>query len=365
MPVFTPLQVIKLIDLAKKNRIAPLYLFIGPYEISYEKAKEIYKVLLERGATLEVFDLRDKEHKKEFLKTKGYQEGLFGFRTIYLVIGGEEITQAKAEEILKALKERSQLFSWFILFENIQESHPLYEFALEKGAIIPFHTKKKEDLLESELLLTLKEYQLHMDKKTASLFISLVGDDYHHFRNELEKLVLYALDDRTITEEKLLEVIVPLEEKAFYLIGDSLLTQSPERTYRMISALLDAKREPGEILGYLYKYFKKLQIFKDFLKENPELEKENTYTHFSKEWQKLKEDPLKEIPKILADSHPYALFSMKRHLEKIDSLEPFFAELFKAEWALKREFQPPQRVFQNFVFNVWAKINASSLKKAA
>lgn len=365
MPLFTPLQVIKLIDLAKKNRIAPLYLFIGPYEISYEKAKEIYKVLLEKGATLEVFDLRDKEQKKEFLKTKGYQEGLFGFRTIYLVIGGEEIPSSKVEEILKSLREKTQLFSWFILYESLEENHPLYEFALEKGAIIPLHTKKKEDLLESELLLTLKEYQLHMDKKTASLFISLVGDDYHHFKNELVKLVLYTLDERVITEEKVLEVAVPLEEKAFYLIGDSLFTQGPEKTYRMISALLDAKKEPGEILGYLYRYFKKLQILKDFLKENPELEKENTYTFFSKEWQKIKEDPLKEIPKILAESHPYALYNMKRHIEKVESLDMFFSELFRAEWALKREFQPPPKVFQNLVFNLWAKINSSSLKKAA
>lgn len=365
MPLFTPLQVIKLIELAKKNRIAPLYLFIGPYEISYEKAKEIYKILLEKGATLEIFDLRDKEQKKEFLRTKGYQEGLFGLRTIYLIVAGEEIPPSKVEEILKALKEKTQLFSWFILFENLEESHPLYAFALEKGAIIPFHTKKKEDLLESELLLTLKEYQLHMDKKTASLFLSLVGDDYHHFRNELEKLVLYALDEKVVNEEKVLEVTVPLEEKAFYLIGDALFTQGPERCFRMIASLLDAKREPGEILGYLYKYFKKLQIFKEFLKENPELEKENTYTYFSKEWQKLKEDPLKEIPKPLSESHPYALYNMKRHLAKIDSLDPLFWELFKAEWALKREFQPPPKVFQNLVFNIWMKINSSSFKKTA
>ncbi|MGC9018031.1 MAG: DNA polymerase III subunit delta [Caldimicrobium sp.] len=365
MPLFTPLQIIKLIDLAKKNRIAPLYLFIGPYEISQEKAKEIYKVLLEKGSNLEVFDLRDKEQKKEFLRRKGFQEGLFGFRTIYHIIGGEEIPPSKVEEILNALRDKPQFFSWFILFENLEEKHPFYDFALEKGAIIPFHTKKREDLLESELLLILKEYQLHMEKKTASFFISLVGEDYSHFKNELEKLVLYALDERTITEEKILEIVVPLEEKAFYLIGEAFFTQGPEKTYKMISSLLDAKKEPGEILGYLYKYFKKLQILKDFIKENPELDREQSYTYFSKEWQKLKEDPLKEIPKILIESHPYALFNMKKHLKKIDSLDPLFFELFKAEWALKREFQPPQKVFQNLVFNLWMKLQSPSFKKAA
>jgi DNA polymerase-3 subunit delta len=40
MPIFTPIQVIKLVDLAKKNRIAPVYLLIGPENICKEKAKE-------------------------------------------------------------------------------------------------------------------------------------------------------------------------------------------------------------------------------------------------------------------------------------------------------------------------------------
>jgi len=366
MPVFTPLQIFKLIDLAKKNRIAPIYLFIGPYEISLEKAKEIYKVLLEKGSILEVYDLREKEQKKEFGKIKGYQEGLFGIRTVYVVIGAEEISSSKAEEILEALKKGTQLFSWFLLFEKIEENHPFYQFALEKGAIVPLHTKRKEDLLESEMLLTLKEYQLQCDKKAASLFISLVGEDYQHFKRELEKLVLYCLDERVITEEKILEICVPNEEKALYVVGEALFNLGPEKCFRLISALLDAKKEPVEILSYLYKYFKKLQILKEFLEENPELEKAPSYTHFSKEWQKLKEDPLKEIPKVLAESHPYAIYTMKKNLGKIVAFEPIFYELYKADWELKREFKLPHKVFQSLIFNLWMKLNQEALfKKAA
>lgn len=66
MPLFSPLQISKLVELAKKDRIAPLYLFLGPYEITLEKAKDIYKVMLERGSNFQFFDLRDKEQKRLF-----------------------------------------------------------------------------------------------------------------------------------------------------------------------------------------------------------------------------------------------------------------------------------------------------------
>ncbi|MFN3567621.1 MAG: hypothetical protein ACK4UR_01770 [Caldimicrobium sp.] len=143
MPIFTPLQLIKLIDLAQKNRIAPIYLFIGPYEITLEKVKEINKVLTEKGCLSELYDLRDKEEKKNFLNKKGIQKGLFGVRTVYIIIAGEELPTEKVEEIIKSLKNENKLFTWFLLYEEIEENHPLYQLANAEGSIIPFNIKKK------------------------------------------------------------------------------------------------------------------------------------------------------------------------------------------------------------------------------
>jgi DNA polymerase-3 subunit delta len=359
MPLFSPLQLYKLVDLASKNRIAPLYLFIGPHEISQEKAKEIYRVILEKGAGLEIYDLRDPEQKREFLNARGYQEGLFGLRTIYLVSPGEEIPLSKAEEILNNLQKANQLFTWFIFFNEIEEAHPFYQFAMEKGALIPLHTKKRSEFLESEILPILKQYGLSMDKKAQNLFLTLIGEDYQHFRKELEKLVLYCLDEKVITEERVLEVVTASEEQALYLLGDSLFEAGPERTYRKVQQFLDIKKEPTEILNYLYKYFKKLRILKDLLENNPELEKAETYTHFLKAWQSLTKDPLKEIPRILTEAHPYVVFKMRNYLKRLKDLDVVFKDLFEAEWKLKREFRPPAKVFQEFLFNFWQRLSSS------
>lgn len=357
MPQFSPLHIYKLVDLAKKNRIAPLYLFIGPFEVSLEKAKEIYQIFLEQGASLEIYDLRDPEQKREFLSQKGYQKGLFGLRTVYLVIAGEEIPSSKVEDILINLRSSNQLFSWFLFFNDIKEDHPFYQFAMEKGAIIPFHTKKKSELLESEVALTLQQYGFSMDRKIMSLFLSLVGEDYHNLKNELEKLILYCMDEKVITEEKIWEVTVPSEEKAFYLLGDTLFEQGPEKTFRIVQHFLDTKKEPTDLLKYFLNFFKKLRLLKELLETNPELEKAESYTQFLKEWQASIKDPLKEIPKLLTDIHPYVAFKMRNYLKRLKEVDAIFLELFEAEWKLKGEFMPPSKVLREFIFNFWQRLS--------
>ncbi|MCS7149216.1 MAG: hypothetical protein N2Z40_03310 [Caldimicrobium sp.] len=361
MPVFTPLQMGKLLDLAKQNRVAPVYLYIGPPEITLDKAKEMYSVLLEKGSPFELFDLRDQEQKRDFLRTRGFQEGLFGTRKVYVIIGGEEIPDSKVEEIIKPFREEKNFFTWFILTEKIEERSPLYKFALEKGAIIPFSTKKREDLFESELWMALKDANLSMEKKTASLFLSLVGEDYHHFKNELEKLLLYCMGEKTITENKIFEITVPREDRALYLLGDLLFKEDPEKILKFFHALLDNKRDPSEILAYLYRYFKRLRILQEFLQENPQLAKEVNYSSFTKVWQTIKEDPLKEIPKTLIEMHPYALYNAKELLKRISNLDIPFYLLYEAELELKKDFKSPYKVFQNFVFNLWRSVKRANL----
>ncbi len=356
MPVFTPIQTVKLIELARKNRIAPIYLFIGPENICREKAKEIYEILKEKNSLLEVYNLKDEKEKKVFLEIKGYQESLFGVRKVYLVLGAENINYEKGEEIIKNLSKEKDVFSWFLISENINETHPLYQYAYEKGAIIPFATKREDDVLESELIMSLKKYGKTMDRATANLFLSLVGKDYNYFKNELEKLIFYTEDKSIITEEDVWEVVIPSEDNALYLLADTFFNHGPEKAYRMVINLLDRKIDPPKILGYLYKFFKKMQIFEEFLKKHPELAEEKRYSNFSKKFQELKDDPLEEIPRIIAESHPYALFNIKKQLEKVKKFDFIFEELFRADLALKRDFKNPARVFNEFFLNLWQKM---------
>ncbi|WP_038055555.1 DNA polymerase III subunit delta [Thermodesulfobacterium hydrogeniphilum] len=356
MPIFTPIQVPKLIDLAKKNRIAPVYIFIGPEHICKEKAKEIYTILQQKEAILEVYNLNDKEGKKDFFQIKGYQESLFGIRKVYLILGAENISIEKGEDIVKNLIRGNNLFSWFLIAAKFEEDHPLYKYAFEKGAIIPFTTRKEEDILESELIMALKETNKIMDKNTANLFLSLVGKDYYHFKNELNKLILYTDEHQIISEDDIWTVTIPLENDALYLLADTFFNYGPEKAYKLVLTLLDHKIEAPKILWYLYKFFKKMEIFKEFLQKHAELAKENKYVYFSKKLQEIKENPIEEVPKIIAESHPYPLFTMKKYINRIKDFKVVFEELYKADLGIKIYFRNPAQVFNEFFLNLWYKI---------
>jgi len=358
MPLFTPLQIEKLTNLASQGRIAPVYIFIGPYPIIEEKAKRVMEVLLNQGSTLEVYDLRTQEGKKEFSLIKGYQEGLFGFKKVYLVYGAEEISEKKATEIIENLSRYEKPpFSWFLLSENLTETHPLYQYANEKGAIIPFPSRRKEDLLEMELNLELKKNNCTMSKEVFQLFLSLVGDDYHHFRRELQKLLLFVGQGTDISENDVLQIVVPYSSSALFLIGDALFNKGPNQTLKLIEGLLDTKTEPTAIIAYLYKHFKKMEILKEFLDEHTELEKENYYSAFIKKWNEIKSNPALNIPSILAETHPYSLFTMKGQLKKVKSFAPLFQALFQADLHLKRDFRKPEEVFPKLILDLWMSIH--------
>ncbi|HAA84243.1 MAG TPA: hypothetical protein DCE01_05625, partial [Thermodesulfobacterium commune] len=76
---------------------------------------------------------------------------------------------------------------------------------------------------------------------------------------------------------------------------------------------------------------------------------------FSKKWEEIKTDPIVEIPKVLTERHPYRIFNLKKHLEKIKNLPQVFEELYKAELSLKRDFKNPYQVFKELFINLWQK----------
>jgi len=359
MPVFTPLQLGKLVNLAKQGRIAPIYLFVGEEEFCKQKAKQVLDVLKTQGAIVETYDLKNKDELEEFLSSRGMQESLFGIRKVYLILGGENLPEKKGETLVNSLKNFPNVFSWFFIASEMSETHPVYKYAFEKGAIVPFLGKRQEDFFESELIIKLKENNKYMDKHTANLFLSLVGKDYNHFKNELEKLLLYSCDEQYITEEDVLKVTVAVESGALYLLSDTLFNKGPHKAFELILHLLDSKVEPPVILGYLYRYFKRMLILKEFLKKHPDLEKEEKYSAFSQKLKEIKDNPLEEIPKAIADVHPYPLYNMKKNLQKIKNFKKIFEILYRADTALKRDFFQPVRVFNQLIFSLWQEIKES------
>lgn len=354
MPIFPSQHLKRLVDLARKGRVAPLYLFVGDPEEAYAKASKIVSVLVEKGALYESFDLQ--EASFEDLMALLSEAALFGPLMVVLVKHGEQLAGKKdiVSRILKSLAPGSR--SLCLLAETYPEEDELYRYALEKGVVVPLNLQKGQARFLSDLPHLLSEAGKKMDREVAEYFLSLLGEDYARFRNELEKLILYTGDREIITRDDVEAVVSPDEEAALFLLGDVLIEKGPEVAWGILRRLLEGGEVPARVLKALTTFFKRLWLLHYLLSSKPELLRINRFDAFKSAYENL----LKEVwperpPAVLTKLHPYAVFRLKRHLREFSSetFPKLFYYLWELDLALKKDFRDPYRAFYEFFIRVF------------
>ena len=366
MPVFAGPHFKRLLDLARRDRLAPLYIFIGDPQETSDKALRIVSIQEEKGALCERLDLS--ENTLEDLLSALSETGLFGPRKLVLARSGELLVEKEglSSDILKPLSAGT--VHLLLLAREFPEAHELYRFALEKGAIVPLHLQKGRARLLTELAERLSAEGLTMERPVAEYFLSLVGEDYAHFRNELEKLILYAGEKRNISREDVEAVISPGEEAALFLLGDVLLERGPEAARALLKRLLDHGEAAPRIFAALNTYFKRLWLLAYLLRDRLELVREKRFEVFRRDYEVLlKETWPERAPAVLAKLHPYAVFRLKRHLTHLrkEFFPAVFTALYALDLALKRDFQQPEKAFYQFFLTVYRLRSPDGLPKVS
>ncbi len=365
MPVFAGPHFKRLLDLARRDRLAPLYIFIGDPQETLDKALRIISIQEEKGALCERLDLS--ENTLEDLLSALSETGLFGPRKLVLARSGELLVEKEglSSDILKPLSAGT--VHLLLLAREFPEAHSLYRFAEEKGAIVPLHLQKGRARLLSELAERLSAEGLTMERPVAEYFLSLVGEDYAHFRNELEKLILYA-GGRNISRQDVEAIVSPAEEAALFMLGDVLLERGPEAARSLLTRLLDRGEVPPRILAALTTYFKRLWLLAYLLGKRRELLQERRFESFKGPYETLLRETWPERPPAALNRlHPYAAFRLKRHLQDLG--EEFFPAVFSALYtldrALKRDFLAPEKAFYRFFLTVYSLKNPGGLLKSS
>ncbi len=110
------------------------------------------------------------------------------------------------------------------------------------------------DSREAAIWITkrLEKDELTIDPKALNLLVQTTGLSLGRIRAEIEKLVLYAAGESTITTAHVRDVVLPQEESEGTFALMELVQQSnAPRALLEISALIDAGVQPPMILGQL------------------------------------------------------------------------------------------------------------------
>ena len=98
----------------------------------------------------------------------------------------------------------------------------------------------------------LEKDELAIDSKAISLLLSSTGLTLGRIRPEIEKLILYAAGESTITVSHVRDLVIPQEEsEGTFALMDAVQNFNAARALREVSALIDGGVQPPVILGQL------------------------------------------------------------------------------------------------------------------
>jgi DNA polymerase-3 subunit delta len=98
----------------------------------------------------------------------------------------------------------------------------------------------------------LEKDELKIEPKTINLLLQTTGLSLGRIRPEVEKLVLYAAGEGTITAQHVKDVVIPKDEsQGVFEIIDAVRNGNPAKALREVSTLIDAGEPPFVILGKL------------------------------------------------------------------------------------------------------------------
>lgn len=98
----------------------------------------------------------------------------------------------------------------------------------------------------------LEKDELTIEPKAITLVLQATGLTLGRIRPEIEKLILYAVGESTITVAHVKDVVIPQEEsEGTFALMDAVQNFNAARALREVSALIDGGVQPPVILGQL------------------------------------------------------------------------------------------------------------------
>ena len=350
MPIFQRHHFARLLTLAEKGRIAPLYLFQGDLGVARELVRKLAKALVSQGALIEEYDLAEEDLQK--IKLSLTSPALLGRKVV--VAGGpqEKLTEEVSQEIVSLLEIGKQNQTLILSVEEIETNHPLYRYAEKQGVIVPLKkVRRPKDLVQYELPDLLAELGKKMDRLTAELLLEMVGDDPAALRQEVEKLALYVGEAPVITKEDVLTLVSARPEQAPYTLIEALFTHGPDQALKLLRDLVEQGIPYLVLVATLATFFKRLWLLKYMISQEESLRLTRDYQAFRQGLETAKKTLWGERPpRVLANLHPYALFRLRRYAETLseEKIKNLLLELALMDEALKSRPVSPEDLFYAF-----------------
>ena len=160
-----------------------------------------------------------------------------------------------------------------------------------------------------------KESGYSISKNAAESLGNRVGNRPGILAQELEKLLVYAGKNKSISESDIMAIIGETKQEILWDLNDALIGKQTERALKLLHNQLDNGVAPEQILGAISKQLRTVWEVKNYQEQS---------------------HPANQIAKKMG-AHPYTVQKALKHTQKfsVQQLRRYHAELVQADRSLK------------------------------
>ena len=165
------------------------------------------------------------------------------------------------EEYLNHINENTTLVL-IVHNDKLDTRKKITKLINKVGKVIAFNDELDMTSLVRRLL---KDYNI--DYKTINLFLDRVGNNPLIIQNEINKIKIYKENDKTITDEDILNLTTKLIEIDIFKLIDYIVKKDKEKALELYYEMLKMNEEPIKIIVILANQFRIMYQSKELLKK--------------------------------------------------------------------------------------------------
>ncbi len=240
-----------------------IYLFYGNnYSIIEDK---INNIILKNNIDANNVIKYDMENNLDNIIEELSMNSLFGDKKAVIVdiTFKEEVDDKKIEEFLDKSKNNSNILIFNCANEKIDTRRKIYKIINKYGKIEELN--KNHDYVVDYIKKSLQDNNKTMD---INYFLSKVNDDLDNIKNELDKLILYKINDSHIENSDIDNLVIPNIEEEIFILSDSVIKKDKKKSIELYQNFLNRNYEPIYIISLLGSQFHFLYQVKRLYNQN-------------------------------------------------------------------------------------------------
>lgn len=273
--------------------MANIYLFYGEEKYDLEqRVEKIKKEFDNLEIGLNLFYIT----KDNLDELSSCLQGVTFFGSSKLII----IKDTKLKFNIELLKDLDEDIKIIIIEDSVDKRISEYKFLSKNAECVEFKYMDEKQMVQY-IMQILKKYGIEISLDIAQYMQSVCGEDKSNIINELQKLVIYLDEEKSVTKEIIDKVCSKTLSAKIFDVLSMIVNREREKAIVMLDELLKQKEPIIKIYVMLYKQVKQMYMIK-YAKERNQSDIAKAlgihpfvYKNLSKSCDKYTLDELKQI----------------------------------------------------------------------